>query len=236
MRIKILVIDDEESICEILKYNLEKEGYEVDTALSAEEALTFDLPSYSLFIVDIMMDQLSGFDFAKRLKNNDDVENTPIIFCSALSGEDDTVMGLNIGADDYITKPFKIPELLARVRSVLRRSHVTKEIAQIRKEGHYESDIVFRGLRINRNQKECYLDGKPLSLSRTEFDLLMFFLTHRNRIYSREEIINEVWDKNVIVTNRTVDTNLTRLRKKLGEYGKHIETRVGFGYGFKETA
>jgi two-component system phosphate regulon response regulator PhoB len=204
--------------------------------LSAEEALTFDLPSYSLFIVDIMMDQLSGFDFAKRLKNNDDVENTPIIFCSALSGEDDTVMGLNIGADDYITKPFKIPELLARVRSVLRRSHVTKEIAQIRKEGRYESDIVFRGLRINRNQKECYLDGKPLSLSRTEFDLLMFFLTHRNRIYSREEIINEVWDKNVIVTNRTVDTNLTRLRKKLGEYGKHIETRVGFGYGFKETA
>ena len=163
--------------------------------MSAEEALTFDLPSYSLFIVDIMMDQLSGFDFAKRLKNNDDVENTPIIFCSALSGEDDTVMGLNIGADDYITKPFKIPELLARVRSVLRRSHVTKEIAQIRKEGRYESDIVFRGLRINRNQKECYLDGKPLSLSRTEFDLLMFFLTHRNRIYSREEIINEVWDK-----------------------------------------
>ena len=236
MRIKILVIDDEESICEILKYNLEKEGYEVDTALSAEEALTFDLPSYSLFIVDIMLDQLSGFDFAKRLKNNDDVENTPIIFCSALSGEDDTVMGLNIGADDYITKPFKIPELLARVRSVLRRSHVTKEIAQIRKEGRYESDIVFRGLRINRNQKECYLDGKPLSLSRTEYDLLMFFLTHRNRIYSREEIINEVWDKNVIVTNRTVDTNLTRLRKKLGEYGKHIETRVGFGYGFKETA
>ena len=236
MRIKILVIEDEVSIFEILKYNLEKEGYEVDTALSAEEALTFDLPSYSLFIVDIMMDQLSGFDFAKRLKNNDDVENTPIIFCSALSGEDDTVMGLNIGADDYITKPFKIPELLARVRSVLRRSHVTKEIAQIRKEGRYESDIVFRGLRINRNQKECYLDGKPLSLSRTEFDLLMFFLTHRNRIYSREEIINEVWDKNVIVTNRTVDTNLTRLRKKLGEYGKHIETRVGFGYGFKETA
>lgn len=236
MRIKILVIDDEESICEILRYNLEKEGYEVDTALSAEEALEMDLPSYSLFIVDIMMDQLSGFDFAKRLKNNDDVENTPIIFCSALSGEDDTVMGLNIGADDYITKPFKIPEVLARVRSVLRRSHVTRDIAQIRREGRYESDIVFRGLRLNRNRKECVIDGEPLALSRTEFDLLLFFLTHRNRIYSREEIINEVWDKNLVVTNRTVDTNLTRLRKKLGSYGKHIETRVGFGYGFNETA
>lgn len=236
MRIKILVIDDEESICEILKYNLEKEGYEVETAYSAEEALQKDLPSYSLFIVDIMMDQLSGFDFAKRLKNNDEVENTPIIFCSALSGEDDTVMGLNIGADDYITKPFKIPEVLARVRSVLRRSHVTRDITQVRKEGKYESDIVFHGLRINRNRKECVIDGEPLPLSRTEFDLLLFFMTHRNRIYSREEIINDVWDKNVVVTNRTVDTNLTRLRKKLGSYGKHIETRVGFGYGFNETA
>ncbi|MDE7388678.1 MAG: response regulator transcription factor [Muribaculaceae bacterium] len=236
MRIKILVIDDEESICEILKYNLEKEGYEVDTALSAEEALEMDLPSYSLFIVDIMMDQLSGFDFAKRLKNDDDVENTPIIFCSALSGEDDTVMGLNIGADDYITKPFKIPEVLARVRSVLRRSHVTRDIAQTRREGKYESDVVFKGLRLSRNQKECHIDGQLLPLSRTEFDLLLYFLTHRNRIYSREDIINEVWDKNVVVTNRTVDTNLTRLRKKLGAYGKHIETRVGFGYGFTETA
>ena len=127
MRIKILVVDDEESLCEILKYNLELDGYEVDYALSGEKALTMDLSSYSLFILDIMMDKISGFDFAKRLKNNIAPENTPIIFCSALDGEDDTVMGLNIGGDDYITKPFVISEVLARVRAVLRRSHVSRQ-------------------------------------------------------------------------------------------------------------
>ena len=235
MRVKILVIDDEESICEILKYNLEKEGYEVDTALSAEEALTMDLPGYSLFIVDIMMDKLSGFDFARRLKNMDEVENKPIIFCTALSDEDDTVMGLNIGADDYITKPFSIPEVLARVRSVLRRSNISEQLHANRSKARYESDITFQGLRLNRNEKVCYIDGDPQPLSKTEFDLLLFFMEHRNRIYSREEIIRNVWSNDVVVSPRTVDTSLTRLRKKLGKYGQHIETRVGFGYGFKET-
>lgn len=235
MRVKILVIDDEESICEILRYNLEKEGYEVDTALSAEEAMRMDLPSYSLFIVDIMMDKMSGFDFAHKIKNIDKLENKPIIFCTALADEDDTVMGLNIGADDYITKPFSIPEVIARVRSVMRRSNISAHIAANRSKSKYEDDIIFKGLRLNRNEKICYIDGTPLQLSKTEFDLLMFFLEHRNRIYSREEIIRNVWSNNVIVSNRTVDTSLTRLRKKLGEYGRHIETRVGFGYGFKEV-
>ena len=177
MRIKILVIDDEESICEILKFNLEKEGYEVDTAYSAEEALDRDLSGYSLFIVDIMMDRLSGFDFAKRIKNNDAIENTPIIFCSALSGEDDTVMGLNIGGDDYITKPFVISEVLARVRAVLRRSHATKQWAYNVSKSIYEPDITFKNLRINRNEKICYLNGEAVALTRTEFDILLFFLT-----------------------------------------------------------
>ena len=126
MRTKILVIDDEESICEILKFNLEKEGYEADCAYSAEEALEMDLVPYQLFIVDIMMDRLSGFDFAKKLKNNPALEYKPIIFCSALNGEDETVMGLNIGADDYITKPFVISEVIARVKAVLRRTGVSQ--------------------------------------------------------------------------------------------------------------
>lgn len=229
------MIDDEESICEILKFNLEKEGYEVDTAYSAEEALDRDLSGYSLFIVDIMMDRLSGFDFAKRIKNNDAIENTPIIFCSALSGEDDTVMGLNIGGDDYITKPFVISEVLARVRAVLRRSHATKQWAYNVSKSIYEPDITFKNLRINRNEKICYINGEAVALTRTEFDILLFFLTHRNRIYSREEIIQQIWAGNVVVTNRTIDTNITRLRRKLGEYGKNIVTRLGFGYGFKET-
>lgn len=235
MRTKILVIDDEEALCEILKFNLEKEGYEVDMALSAEEALEMDLTKYHLFIVDIMMDRLSGFDFAKQVKDIPEVEETPIIFCSALVGEDDKVMGLNMGGDDYITKPFVINEVLARVRAVLRRSHVSQQYAYNISKGQQEPDINFKTLRINRNEKTCYLNGEPVSLTKTEFDILLFFLTHRGRIYSREEIIKAVWPDDVVVTNRTIDTNIARLRKKIEPYGSNIVTRLGFGYGFKET-
>lgn len=235
MRIKILIVDDEEPICEILKYNLELEGYEADYALSAEEAMNLDLSSYALFILDIMMDQISGFDFAKQLRNNIKTENTPIIFCSALDGEDDTVMGLNIGGDDYITKPFVISEVLARVRAVLRRSQASQQYAYNISQALTEPDIVFKTLRIDRNEKACYLDGQPVALTKTEFEILLFFLTHRNRIYSREEIIREVWPDDVVVSNRTIDTNITRLRKKIDPYGNYIITRLGFGYGFKET-
>ncbi|MBO4995631.1 MAG: response regulator transcription factor [Muribaculaceae bacterium] len=235
MRIKILVIDDEESLCEILKFNLEKEGYEVDCAYSAEEALEMDLAGYSLFIVDIMMEHLSGFDFAKRIRNNTATENTPIIFCSALNGEDDTVMGLNIGADDYITKPFVISEVLARVRAVLRRSQASRQWAYNVSKSIYEPDITFHTLRIDRNEKLCFLNGEEINLTKTEFDILLFLLTHRNRIYSRDEIIRQVWSSDVVVTNRTIDTNIARLRKKIGEYSDNIVTRLGFGYGFKET-
>lgn len=233
MRVKILVVDDEESFCEVLKFNLEKQGWDVTTANSAEEALTLDLPSFSLMIVDIMMERLSGFDFAKRLQNNSSTENIPIIFCSALNGEDDTVMGLNLGADDYITKPFKVQEVIARVNAVLRRSNVTQQINYNTSKGTYEPDITFHSLRIDRNEKLCYIDGKALDLTPTEFGLIHFFLTHRNRIHSRDEIMNQVWDGRQ-VSKRTVDTNLARLRTKLGRYGNYIQTRSGFGYGFKE--
>ena len=201
-----------------------------------EEALDMDLDSYSLFVVDIMMGQMSGFDFAKQLRNVSTTEEKPILFCSALSDEDDVVKGLNIGADDYVTKPFVIGEVLARVKAILRRSGITeKRIRQIENESSdYEADVVFKGLRIDRNDKECYLDGEQVTLTRTEFDILLFFLTHRNRIYSREEIIKNVWGDNMVVTGRTIDTNITRLRKKLGAYDKYIVTRQGFGYGFKE--
>ncbi len=231
------MIDDEEALCEILKYNLEKEGYEVDTAYSAEEALDMDLEGYSLFMVDIMMDKLSGFDFAKRVRNVTATEETPILFCSALSDEDNVVKGLNIGADDYVTKPFVIGEVLARVRAILRRSgaaHKPSPADIVEQQSIYESDVTFKGLRIDRNDKECYVDNELVTLTRTEFDILLFFLTHRNRIYSREEIIKNVWGDDVVVTGRTIDTNITRLRKKLGDYDKYIVTRQGFGYGFKE--
>lgn len=235
MHIKILVIDDEEALCEILKFNLEKEGYEVDCAYSAEEALTMDLSSYSLMIVDIMMERLSGFDFAKKVRHNATTENIPILFCSALNGEEDIVMGLNIGADDYITKPFVISEVLARVRAVLRRSPSSQLWALPTNGGMYEPDITFENLRIDRNEKLCYLNGEDIGLTKTEFDILLFLLQHPNRIYSREEIIRNVWSSNVYVSNRTIDTNIARLRKKIGPYGNNIVTRLGFGYGFKET-
>ncbi len=232
MRIHILVVDDEESYCEILKYNLEKEGYDVDTADSAETALGYDLSIYQLMIVDIMMERLSGFDFAKRVRNNPATENVPIIFCSALNGEDETVMGLNIGADDYITKPFTIGEVIARVRAVLRRTHAAQHVAYNMPKTHYEPDITYKTMRIDRNEKACYINGHEVSLSRKEFDLLLFFLVHRERIHSREEIMRQVWG-NVEVTDRAVDTNIARLRKKIEPYGNNIVTRLGFGYGFK---
>ncbi len=237
MSTRILVIDDEESVCEILKFNLEKEGYEVDCAYSAEEALDMDLHLYNLFLVDIMMDELSGFDFAKRIRNVTETEKTPILFCSAMTDENAIVKGLNIGADDYVTKPFVIGEVLARVRALLRRAGMTarRTAAEIEEQSPiYESDVTFKDLRIDRNDKECYIDGQTVTLTRTEFDILLFFLTHRNRIHSREEIMKNVWGDDVVVSERTIDTNITRLRKKLGGYDKYIVTRQGFGYGFKE--
>lgn len=241
MRIRILVIDDEESYCEILKYNLQKEGYEVDTAESAEEALGYDLTAYQLMIVDVMMERISGIDFAKRVRNMPATENIPIIFCSALNGEDDTVLGLNIGADDYITKPFTIGEVIARVRAVLRRTqavpHPASSITPVvaaspSTRSEYEPDIAFKTLRIDRNEKACYINGQDAGLTRKEFDLLLFFLTNRERIHSREDIMACVWN-GVEVSNRAIDTNITRLRQKLGTYGENIVTRLGFGYGFK---
>jgi len=244
MRIRILVIDDEEALDEILKFNLEREGYQVDTAYSAEEALEYDLSKYDLFIVDIMMGRLSGFDFAKRIKDMPAVEETPIIFCSALVGEDDKVMGLNIGGDDYITKPFVISEVLARVRAVLRRSRMVSEARRhggasigqsaVADDAILEPDLVYRGLRLDLNTKMCHIDDAVIELTRTEFDLLKFFLTHRGRVYTRTEIINNVWSGSV-VSDRTIDANITRLRRKLGDYGRCIETRTGFGYAFKEN-
>lgn len=238
MNTRILVIDDEDAYCEILRYNLEKEGYEVDTAASAEEALQLALPTYDLMIVDIMMERMSGFDFAKVVRNDRRTELTPIIFCSALNGEDDTVKGLNIGGDDYITKPFTIGEVIARVRAVLRRSQAQRQGGSATggtpaapAEG-YEPEVAFQTLRVDQNEKICYIDNEPIALTPKEYELLLFFLTHRERIHSREEIMHQVWGP-VEVTNRAVDTNITRLRQKLGGYGDHIITRQGFGYGFR---
>lgn len=226
-----MVVDDEESLCEILKFNLEKEGYEVITANSAEEVLTLNLKDLDLMILDIMMGELSGFGLARILRKRPETKSLPIIFCSALDGENDKIMGLDIGADDYISKPFSVAEVMARVRSVLRRStHRQEEQSKIEE----DSIIRFENLEVNTLSKRCFINGEEISLTRKEFDILMLLLQNRNTILSREQIMKRVWSNEVVVLDRTIDVNITRMRKKLGVYGNNIITRTGYGYGFEE--
>lgn len=221
---RILVVDDEESLCEILKFNLELEGYEVTTALSAEEAMGLDVEHFDLLLLDVMMGEMSGFQMARRLREEPRTADIPIIFCTALDTEEDTVRGLNLGADDYIAKPFSIREVLARVRSVLRRTGGSAPAP--------EQSIGYEGLQLNLRDKSCVVDGEPAPLTKREFEMLALLLEHRGTIFSREEILRAAWPEEVIVLDRTVDVNITRLRRKIGSYGKFIITRPGYGYGF----
>lgn len=227
---RILVVDDEESLCEILKFNLEREGYEVLTALSAEEALTLELDKLDLIILDVMMGELSGFSMAKILRKRRDTATLPIIFCTARDTEADKIEGLDIGADDYIAKPFSVAEVMARVRSVLRRSQHQPKIAT----EESDSIIRFEDLEINQLKKRCTISDEEISLTRKEFDILVLLLSNRGSILSREQIMKRVWSDEVVVLDRTIDVNITRMRKKLGKYGNHIITRTGYGYGFEE--
>lgn len=227
---RILVVDDEESLCEILKFNLEHEGYEVVTAQSAEEVLSMDIGGYDLMILDIMMGELSGFGLARILRKRPETETTPIIFCSALDSEADKIKGLDIGADDYISKPFSVAEVMARVRSVLRRS---KRSAAAETATADDEMLVYETLVVNNRNKSCMLNGEEVALTRKEFDILVLLLSNRGTILSREQIMKRVWSEEVVVLDRTIDVNITRLRKKLGVYGNNIVTRTGYGYGFK---
>ncbi len=231
---RILVVDDEESLCEILKFNLEREGYEVTTALSAEEALTCDLGIFDLMIIDVMMGELSGFGFARILRKKSETAETPIIFCTARDSVEDRIKGLDIGADDYIPKPFSVAEVVARVRSVLRRSkrHAAPE-SQPSPLPVGDGIISFEGLEVNTMRKVCTVDGEEVSLTRKEFDILVLLLESRGTILSREQIMKRVWSNEVVVLDRTIDVNITRMRKKLGHYGNYIITRTGYGYGFE---
>lgn len=235
---RVLVVDDEESLCEILKFNLEREGYAVTTAQSAEEALALELGEFDLMILDIMMGELSGFGLARILRKRPETAETPIIFCTALDSEADKIKGLDIGADDYISKPFSVAEVLARVRSVLRRSRrvVATAVASTAtsEQPNDEQEILrFEGLVVNNRTKSCTVDGQEIQLTRKEFDILCLLLSNRDTILSREQIMKRVWREEVVVLDRTIDVNITRLRKKLGNYGNHITTRTGYGYGFK---
>ena len=224
---KILVVDDEETLCEVLKLNLQNEGYEVDIATSAEQALTYDVRSYALILLDIMMGEISGIQMAKILKSEPSTASIPIIFCTARDSEDDMISGLDLGADDYIMKPYTVRNVIARVRSVLRRTARQQDVV-LPPSDHL---LQVEGLHLNMNLKECFVDGKQVKLTKTEYELLAFLMAHRGKIYSRDEIVHRVWG-NVIVLERTIDVNITRLRSKIGPYGAYIITRLGFGYGF----
>ena len=221
---KILVVDDEESLCEILQFNLEVEGYEVDTAYSAEQALGMHPERYSLILLDVMMGEMSGFKMARLLRAQPETAAVPIIFCTAKDTEDDTVAGLNLGADDYISKPFSMREVTARVRSVLRRSQARQR----------RKPSVSKGSDLDLQSKVCRVNGQEVPLTKKEFEILTLLLSHPRVIFSREQILARVWNNEVIVLDRTIDVNITRLRKKIGPYGSHLVTRLGYGYGFEK--
>ena len=223
---RILVVDDEEDLCEILKFNLENEGYEVDTAYSAEEALKLNLSAYHMFLLDVMMGEISGFHLARMIKLNAKTAHIPIIFITAKDTENDTIHGFNIGADDYISKPFSIREVLVRVKAVIRRTahHAPKEQAE---------RLVYKELVFDIIKKKVSISGVEIALTKKEFEILYLLLQNKGRVFSRETILEKVWQEEVYVLDRTIDVNITRLRKKIGAYGKCIVTRLGYGYCFE---
>ena len=223
---RILVVDDEEDLCEILKFNLENEGYEVDTANSAEEALKMDISSYNLLLLDVMMGEISGFKMANMLKKDKKTAHVPIIFITAKDTENDTVTGFNLGADDYISKPFSLREVIARVKAVLRRT------ATVETEKAPEQ-ITYQTLTIDITKKKVSIDDEEVALTKKEFEILFLLLQNKGRVFSREDILARIWSDEVYVLDRTIDVNITRLRKKIGIYGKRIVTRLGYGNCFE---
>ena len=221
---RILVVDDEQDLCEILLYNLKAAGYEAEAAFSGEMAIKKEPSQYDLLILDVMMPGMSGFELAKKLKSDPTTSNLPIIFLTAKDTENDTLEGFGLGADDYVTKPFSVREVVARVKAVLTRS-LQKRIE--------EKLISFEGLVIDLNKKTTMVDGESVNLTKTEFELLGLLLRHRGQVFSRQQIFDAVWPEDVVVSDRTVDVNITRMRKKIGRYSSCIVSRQGYGYVFE---
>ena len=251
---RILIVDDEEDICMILSYSLQKAGYDVLIAHSAEEALTLLTPDspiasspVSLILLDIMMDGMSGLEMAEKLRlsttgtanlQRSDLPSTaqrsttPIIFLTALADESTILQGFSLGADDYISKPFRVPEVIARVGAVLRRT--SEQITKNQESRPISNDcIIFEGIVVNKADMSLTVDGETIVMTRKEIELLCYLLTHSGKILSREHLLQNVWDSNGFVMERTVDVHITHLRRKLGKYGKHIKTKSGYGYLFE---
>ena len=219
---KILIVDDERDICEILEFNLANEGYEVECAYSAEEALDKLTADHSLILLDVMMGGMSGYKMAEKLRK---ASNTiPIIFLTAKDTENDMLTGFSVGGDDYISKPFSIKEVVARVKAVIKRERVGTTKSR--------SEIVFGDIVISMEVKELTLGGDKVMLTKTEFEILALLAQNQDRVFSRNEIIDRIWEETTFITERTIDVHITRLRKKMGSYGSVITNRSGYGYRF----
>ncbi|MDE6651488.1 MAG: response regulator transcription factor [Paramuribaculum sp.] len=222
---RLLIVDADSMICELLQYKFQNEGYAVDIAHTAQEALSHPIGSYHLILFDLMADEFNGIRFARELRDRSETRNVPLIVISADDNEDRVVEALDAGADDYIVKPFSARELVARVRSVLRRRMATaRRMSNVMK---------YKDLSIDFSTSVVSIADRKISLTPTEYLILAMFLRHRNQFFDRAEIIHEAWEEEG-ASERAVDTNISRLRKKLEEYGKNIVNRQGFGYGFIE--
>jgi two-component system alkaline phosphatase synthesis response regulator PhoP len=221
---RILIVDDEEDLCEILQYNLNSEGCITDIAHSAEEALKKPLESFDLILLDVMMGSMSGFKFADKLRKELKME-IPIIFLTAKDTENDILTGFSLGADDYISKPFSINELTARVKAVLKRSYSDKV--------NSKSILQFNGIDLDIIRKRLIINDERVELTKKEYEILKVLLENQGKVFSREDLLMRVWGQDIIVTERTVDVNIARLRTKLGKFGSSLKNKTGYGYFFE---
>ena len=220
---KILVVDDEKDLCEILQFNLESEGFSIEVAYSGEEALSKPIESFDLLLLDVMMGGMSGFKLADKIRKELEL-SVPIIFLTARETENDLLTGFNLGADDYLSKPFSIKELVARIKAVLRRGKLTEVKTKV---------ITVDTMEIDLNRKSLTIDNEPVLLTRKEFEILIMLISQKGKYLSRQEIMDRIWSDDVIVTERNVDVNIARLRKKIGIYGDCLKGRSGYGYCFE---
>ena len=221
-----MIVDADCLACELLQFKFENERFEVDVEHDCHAAMQRTLSDYNLLLVDMMDADFNGIKFTREVRENSETANLPIILLTARASEDNVVNGLDAGADDFIQKPFSTRELVARIRSVLRRRRVMS--------ARRMSNIMrYKGLTVDFGVGTVTIEGAPLMLTRTEYLILAMFLRHRNQFFERAEIQHEAWEEDGI-SERAVDTNISRLRKKLGEYGRNIVNRQGFGYGFVE--
>lgn len=219
---KILVVDDEKDLCEILEFNLSSEGFEISTAHSAEQALKMPIEKYDLILLDVMMGEMSGYKMASKIRKDMKL-SVPIVFMTAKTTENDILTGFNVGGDDYISKPFSIREMIARVKAVLKRGKQEFESGNILEAEELEVDV---------ESKTVSIKNEPVNLTRKEFEILALLLKHKGQYIGRDEILDRIWSDDVIVTERNVDVNIARLRKKIGDYGDYIKGKSGYGYCF----